>query len=399
MNSFQQGIKGSVRRLTWLLLGFFLAVAWFSWQSGSRTTLQQVNHQQIPVVVAPEGAFLEVYEASRPATLKIEARVDSIFVRGPYGVGTGFFISADGLVLTAYHVVDTSEVAERYRQELRYIAVAPDETEYELTLIGFDAYLDLAILQATSATNVPFLPLAERVPRVGNEVVAIGNSREDFLQPRAGTITKIGVDSPQARFADETIQLTAALAPGDSGGPVINNRGEAIGVVSYIAFNDLQEVPPYLRDFVDDSPGFSAYAASIGRDSEVIQALIQGARRDIPVIGFSSANFDYDPKTMRDQVFLGRLPGAVVGQVAPDSPAEKAGLRSMSLPVGAQALADIEAADVIVAVDSEATPTMFDLIEALYLKGVGETVTITVQRGSQTFKLRLELGAKRDVFN
>jgi S1-C subfamily serine protease len=154
-----------------------------------------------------------------------------------------------------------------------------------------------------------------------------------------------------------------------------------------------------LRDFVDGSPGFAAYASPVRVDSEVIQALIQGARRDIPVIGFRSAGFDYDPKTMRDQVFLGRLPGAVVGEVAPDSPAERAGLQSIKLPAGAQDLEDIESADVIVAVDGEATPTMFDLIEALYIKGVGETVTITVQRGPQTFKLRLDLGAKRDVFN
>jgi S1-C subfamily serine protease len=388
---------GGIRRFTWLLFGFLLALALVSKQAQPEPVFAQANHQ-LPEVVAPVGEFLTVYETARPATLRIEARVDSVFFNDPYGVGTGFFISPEGLVLTAYHVVDSSEVSDRYRRDLTYIAVAPDETEYALTLVGFDASLDLAVLKAETTAEVPYLTLAQDMPRVGSDIVAIGNSRDDFLQARAGRVTKIGVDSPQARFADDTIQLTAALAPGDSGGPVINSKGEVVGVVSYIALNQDQDIPPYLRAFIGENPGFASYAAPVTLNNEVISALKQGIRRDVPVIGFSAGVLDrgvpsnYDPADGRFPN-LGKRPGVIVGAVVPEGPANQAGLHDLEF------IEDSFIADVIVAVDGESTPSFFDLIEALYLKGVGQTVTITVQRGKQTFKLRLELGAKRDVFN
>ena len=382
-----------VRRFTWLLLLLLVAVAALGTQSSSQVEYVQVQ-RNLPEVVAPEGVLAEVFDNTRPATLRVEARVDSLFLGGPLGVGSGFFISPEGLVVTAYHVVDTSEIPERYKGNVEFLAVTPDEQEYSLKLVGFDAYLDLAVMQAEVVGEVPFLPLAESLPRVGSEVVAIGNSRDSFLEARAGRVTQIGVDAPRARFADDTIQLTAALAPGDSGGPVINEQGEVLGVVSYIALNNSQEVPQFLRGYLGSEPDFAAYAAPILNGSDTLNAIMMGERRDVPVIGFSWGG-DYNPAA--SQVDLGDLPGAVVGTVRPGSPAELAGLQGI---VATGRTPDtIQTADVIVALDGEAAPSFNDLIELLYIKGVGETVTVTVQRGGETFKLRLELGAKREVFN
>jgi serine protease Do len=399
---------GLPRRLTWLLLGFLLALGLFT----QRTTPERVyEHTQLalPAVEAPSGQLAKVYEVARPASVQIEARSsDPSYLGAPIGIGTGFFISADGFVLTAYHVVDKSDLgsSSEFKRSIQYVAISPDETEYDLELIGFDAYFDLAVLKANVPSSVPFLPLAETPSKERDSIVAIGNSRGDFLQGRAGQISRIGVDRPQARFADDTIEVSAALAPGDSGGPVLNEQGEAIGVVSFISFvpdrlnsDTDRSTPPFLRGIVTERRDFAAYAVPISSKNDMIARLRMGERHDIPVIGFAGPPRQtglpdsYDPQRF-GTIDLGALPGPIVWEVRPNSPAAKAGLQDIEVSEEG-----ISSADVIVAVDDTATPTFNDLIEVLYLRGVGETVTITVQRAGETFKLRLELGAKSQVFN
>ena len=404
----RRGEFGFPRRLTWLLFGFLLAVGLFAWQNNSDPVYQRAQ-LSLPTVEAPTGQLAKVYELARPATVQIEARSsDPSYLGAPIGIGTGFFISSDGYLLTAHHVVDTSSIgsSSEFRRSIEYVAISPDETEYPLELIGFDAYFDLAILKTTVPSNVPFLPLATSLSEVGDSIVAIGNSRGDFLQGRAGTVSRIGVDRPRARFADGTIEVSAALAPGDSGGPILNEQGEAIGVVSFISFvpdrlnSDTDRfMPPFLRGAVAEERTFAACAVPISADSTMVASLKMGERNDIPVIGFSGVPSrtglpdSYDPRFF-GRIDLGDLPGPIVWEVSPGGPADRAGLKSIEVSDEG-----IDVADVIVAVDDEPTPTFEDLVEELYLRGVGETVTITVQRGEDTFKLRLELGAKSEVFN
>ena len=392
-----------VRRVTWLLFVLFLVVALTTFMPEQKVQFHTVA-QELPTVVAPEGRLLEVFEQTRPASLRIEARPDNPNYRGaPYGVGSGFFISEDGLVLTAYHVVDTDSPI--IRNNAKYVAVTADEQVFDLELVSFNAYLDLALLQANVPDSVPYLPLATQASRSGRDILAIGNSQGDFIEGRAGRISRIGVQSPRATFANGTIELTAALSPGDSGGPVINTSGEAIGVVSYISFrpNSLSTensvIPPYLQGLILPQ-SYASYAVPITADSDVVQSLLAGERIDRPVIGFTYANLDYEPDA--DNLYLGKQAGPVIGRVEPNSPADLAGLRSLKeTPVydaqGRYVGNDVEA-DVIVAVDDEATPTFNDLLEVIYRKGVGQTVVLSVQRGDELIKLRLTLGAKREVF-
>lgn len=355
-----------------------------------------------PEVVAPSGALEEAYQLARPATVRIEARCAGPFGRSPLGVGSGFYVDAEGLLLTAYHVVEGARGAGC---PLGYWAVSPNGTERPLELVGFDAYFDLAVLRAEVDREVPYIPLADDAPRPGTQVVAIGNSRGEFLQPRAGRVTRVGVEANRADFADGTVELTAALAPGDSGGPVVDASGRAVGVVSFISFtpdalNSDAYVPPFLRGLSLPSD-FASYAVPVAENSDLVAAVLAGEQRDVPVIGFSwQQGFDYDPR--RSDADFGRRPGAIVVRVEPGGPADQAGLRSFSEePVydGDGELVRVEReADVIVAVDGQATPGFYALLEVIRRKEIGETVTLTVQRGKATLKLDLELGAKRDVF-
>jgi S1-C subfamily serine protease len=312
------------------------------------------------------------------------------------GIGTGFFISPEGLVLTAYHVVQG-------RNQL--MAVGPENQRYALTLLGFDAFLDLAVLRAEVQSSVPYLLLAPEAPQLGRGVVAIGNSRGDFLRGRAGRVTRLGVVASRVNLASGTIELTAALAPGDSGGPVLTSDGEVVGVVSFISFMpdgmsaEESFVPPFLRGLITPRQ-FASYAAPVTIGSEVLAELKAGVRRDLPVIGFvGGAN--YHPLNPNG-LDLGPQAGAIVREVAPNSPAARAGLRSARFQEvydsRGQLVGTRLQADVIVAIDGVPTRTFDEVLGIVFRRQIGEVVTISVQRGDELLELVLTLGARAEVF-
>lgn len=391
-----------IRGWTFVLFALLLVTALMAQQIQPGIELTHVMDQP-PEVVAPTGDLAVAYQAARPASLRIEARCAAPAAPRTLGIGTGFFVDSGGTLLTAYHVVEDS--GSNLNCRTVYFGVEPGGAEYELELVGFDAYFDLAVLSATVSEPVPYIPLARSIPSVGTGVVAIGNSRGDFLEARSGRVTRLGVQAGRADFADDTIELTAALAPGDSGGPVLNADGEAIGVVSYISFNPNSldsdsYVPPFLRG-LSLPQEFASYAIPVTRGSELVNAVRSGAQRDVPVIGFSWQGPDYDPDSSNFD--LGPRPGTVVFQVREGGPADLAGLRSYSeRPIFAndgRRISTVPEADIIVAVDGEPTPGFFELLEVVRRKEIGQEVVLTVQRGNATFEVNLVLGAKRTVFN
>lgn len=397
------------RSLRLLLLLVALAAVVFYYEAtrpAPRSALTvQGGLPDLPEVEAPTGRLLEVFRQARPATLQIEIGSGALAVETfPLGIGTGFFISPSGLVLTAYHVVDPGAA---FVGEERLVARSPSGERYPLRLVGFDAFLDLALLQAVGAEDVPYLPLESRELTVGSRIVAIGNSRNNFLQGRAGEVRGLDVEAVAANFANGTVEISAALAPGDSGGPVLSENGEVVGVVSYIAFSPPGSrstgMFPLLRGQQDDN-GFAAYAIPVTSDSPVVAGLREGVQNDIPVIGFQvgvpGLEPDYEPGS--GNADLGRRPGVIVGVVAPGGPAFQAGLRDadqrqLSNPNGSFRAVETRA-DVIVAVDGEATPTFEDLLTLIRRRQVGDHVELSVQRGDEVLRLELELGGKRTVF-
>ncbi len=392
------------RLFTWTLLLILALVAWGLIPPALEQERELATVQSgPPPVLEATGRLADVYEEARPATVRVEAHCRLAPEAHPAaGIGSGFFIDEQGTLLTAYHVVRAQRLGPLC--PVRYRAATVAGESYELELLGFDAVLDVAIMKAAVDAPVPFLQLSDSLPVSGSSIVAIGNSRGEFLEDRAGTVLRRNVTASQVSFASGTIETTASLAPGDSGGPVLDSSGQVVGVVSYISYVtgpgvEEQGLIPRLIRGAFDRPDYTSYAVPVLAGSELHTLLLSGEQRDIPVIGFE-LQYNYRPSAMGG--VLGNSPGVVVGPVQPGGPGDQAGLRSFQRrPVrdaAGRTVGSSITADVIVALNGFATPDFDQLLALIYEYDVGESVVLTVQRGSELAELPLTLAARRDIF-
>lgn len=315
-----------------------------------------------------------LFKKARPATVRVEQSQNAY--GAPDAIGTGFFIDKTGTLLTAYHVIDGA----------RFLNVTTAQNRrYRAEVVGFDAARDVAVLRARVRGDVPFLPLVGRPPRVGEKVLAIGNSGGEFLQPRRGRLLRLNADTARVDFPQGTLEMSAPLAPGDSGGPILDGNGDAIGVVSYIrlagdSFGSLSGA--------GGGRTLASYAVPVSSVDETVAAIRKGEKRDVPALGITG-----DPA---GHTIAGASSGAVVFEVVPGSPAARAGLRGAQQFQNADGTSGLRA-DVIVAVDGKSTADFDELLFQIRQKSIGQKVTLTVQRGNQRLKLPVTLGGKASI--
>ena len=136
------------------------------------------------------------------------------------GQGSGFFISADGYVVTNNHVIDKATDVE---------ILTDDGKTYTAKVIGTDSRTDLALLKVDGRNDFPWVRLAANPPRVGDWVLAVGNPFGLGGTVTAGIVSARGRDIGAGTY-DDFIQIDAAVNRGNSGGPTFNLAGEVIGV-------------------------------------------------------------------------------------------------------------------------------------------------------------------------
>ncbi len=266
--------------------------------------------------------------------------------------GSGFFFTTDGYIMTNRHVVDKAE-------DLR--VRTSDDREFEAKLVGVDPYLDLAVLKVESDRPFPALPLGDSDSlRVGEWVLAIGNPIMYRNSVTVGVVSGKGrrlVFDPSE--LGDYIQTDAAINFGNSGGPLINARGEVVGINTAIIRNDPTGDPFRGRAGMIEGIGFALpiSAAKRSLDQLVATGTVRRGYLGVSVgpLSAQAASF-YGLKDTK---------GALVQRVDADTPAENAGVRQE---------------DVILAVDGQPVGSSTELVSAISTQRPGDTVRLDIWR-------------------
>ena len=259
----------------------------------------------------------------------------------PRGVGSGFVLSADGLIMTNAHVVDGAD---------ELIVTLPDKREYKARVVGADKRTDVAVVKIEATGLSPVKIGDVNRLKVGEWVMAIGSPFG-----LENTVTAGIVSAKQRDTGDflPFIQTDVAINPGNSGGPLINMRGEVVGINSQI----------YSR-----SGGFQGISFAIPID-EAVRVSDQLKATGRVTRGRIGVQIDQVSKEVAESLGLGQPKGALVRGVEPDSPAAKAG---------------IEPGDIILKFDGKEVEKSVDLPRMVGNTKPGNRSSVTVlRRGNQ----------------
>ncbi|MBI2869976.1 MAG: trypsin-like peptidase domain-containing protein [Chloroflexi bacterium] len=306
-----------------------------------------VTVDQTPSLPLPSIA--DVVEAVKPSVVAIDTEVATLdFFNRPFtqeGAGSGWIIDSDGLIVTNNHVVEGA----------RTITVTLDNGDtytVDPKNIFTDQLNDLAILKI-DASGLPPLKIGNSARlRVGDWVVAIGNSLGLGISAKQGIISRKGVSVPvdQGQTLYDLIETSAAINPGNSGGPLVNLAGEVIGITSAkIATIGVEGM---------------GYAISTDIALPIIQQLIKNGYVIRPWMGVNLRIVD-QLLVIRYRLAVDR--GVFITEVAAGSPAAAGGLT---------------AGDVIVAINGKDVATAPELVRTVHASRIGESLELTFYRGN-----------------
>ncbi|GFO70389.1 peptidase [Geomonas limicola] len=259
-------------------------------------------------------------------------------------LGSGVIISAGGEILTNYHVIaDADEITVRLS----------DHHHYKAKVLGTDDKLDVAVLKIEAKGPLHAAPLGDSdQTRVGEWVMAIGNPFGLERTVTAGIISAKGRVIGSGPY-DDFLQTDASINPGNSGGPLIDGRGEVIGINTAI---------------IASGQGIG-FAIPIDLVKSILPQLQQGKK---VTRGYLGVNVQTVTDDLANSFGLDEARGALVAEVVPGSPAEKAGLR---------------AGDIILEFDGKAVRDMTELPRLVAGTAVGKTVQLKLLRdGKKTAK-------------
>ncbi len=183
----------------------------------AENTIHAVVHVKNTAVKTQVNSWAEQYYGRGQGTKKYEQ----------VGTGSGVIISADGYIVTNNHVIDGASELE---------ITLNNKKKYKAVLVGSDAANDIALLKIEANTNFPYVPFANSDNiKIGEWVLAVGNPYNLTSTVTAGIVSAKGRDLEGNRNIESFIQTDAAVNPGNSGGALVNGRGELIGINTAIS--------------------------------------------------------------------------------------------------------------------------------------------------------------------
>ena len=325
---------------------------------------------------APVESFADIAERLNPAVVNIDATSrgtarprrrfgvplpDSpdLFDRpqdrdreGPRrGAGTGFIIDPAGLILTNHHVIEGAD---------RLMVRLTDGRNLRAQTIGSDPDTDIALIKVESAKPLPFAPLGNSdVLRVGEWVEAIGNPLSYEHTVTVGVVSYIGRKLFDTSL-DRYIQTDAAINFGNSGGPLINDRGEVIGINAAIS----------------SRASNIGFAVPINQAIAILPQLRDKGHVSRGYIGVALRDVDSD---LQRSLGLKASTGALVQDVTIGSPGARAGLRAY---------------DLITAVDGKSVASNDQLIQAIAARQPGSLATLQVLRDNHAMTIPVKLAER-----
>jgi S1-C subfamily serine protease len=329
---------------------------------------------QEPTLTDDERNTIEVFRNASPGVVHVEARTaaESKFEKKVVEAGTasGFFIDAEGRILTNAHVIDGKNEID---------IVLGSGRRVPARLVGTAPQLDLALLQVdVAAEELHALPLGDsRSLQVGQKVLAIGNplGLHDTLTTGVVSALNRSVPATTVELIDALIQTDAAINPGNSGGPLLNSSGEVVGINAL--GTGAQNV---------------AFAIPIHLARRVLEDLIEMGHAYRPQLGFSGV--EITPSLAR----LFGLPldrGYLVQEVLPGSPAAVAGLRPGKRIVVTGDRVFALGGDIIAAVNGKAVGGASDIARLLMEARPGDLLRLEVHRGGAGHEVAIPLPRMR----
>jgi len=291
--------------------------------------------------VAPAVVHLQVVQAPRAGNGEAP--------RG--GTGSGFVFTPDGFILTNSHVVHGA----------RSIRVSfADGASQDADLIGDDPDTDIAVIRVAGHQLHTAALGSSRGLQVGQLAIAIGNPYGFQHTVTAGVVSALGrsLRSITGRLIDDVIQTDAALNPGNSGGPLVNSRGDVIGVNTAII--------PFAQGI--------CFATAIDTAKWVVEQLLRFGRVRRAYIGVAGATIPISRRTVRFHE-LEAESGVRVESVEPGGEGRRAG---------------IEPGDVIIRYDGESVAGIDDLQRTLTAERIGKRTAVTVLRRAQKLELPIQ---------
>ena len=276
--------------------------------------------------------------------------------------GSGIIISEDGYIITNNHVISGESSSAFYEitkaTDLK-VKLYNDDTEYKATVVGTDAYTDLAVIKIDATGLTPATLGNSDDVKVGEYVMALGNPIGMDFTVTAGIVSAINREVQATDTATYVaIQTDAAINSGNSGGALVNSKGEVIGINSLkIAGSGIEGI---------------GFAIPINSTTDVVEQLIDHQNVTRPFIGISGEGISSEVAELYS------LPkGISVQEVIKDSPAEKAGLKK---------------GDIIIKIDGKEVASVPELNRERNKHKIGDTVTLTLLRSGKEEEVQITLG-------
>ena len=362
--------------------GAAFAIGSAVWDDGTTTVVQQADAAgDVPVSALAEGdetqprTIGEIYREMGPGVVQITSEVVS---EGFFGeqrdeaLGSGFVVDKQGHVVTNYHVVqNAAEVYVNFSQD--------DQLKAEV--VGVDPSTDLALLKV-DAHQRALTPLTlgnSDDLQVGDEVVAIGNPFGLDRTVTSGIVSALQrqIQAPNDFTIDKVIQTDAPINRGNSGGPLLNARGDVIGVNTQIATGGTSQGNVGI--------GFAVPSNTV---KKVVAEIREHGRVDHAYLGISMQDVDERVAELFDL----SADGVLITEVVPGSPADEAGIRGGDTPVVVHGQSYMLGGDVVTRADGRDVESADALRSLVASKEPGDELKLEIERGDESETITVELG-------